>query len=236
MIVNYVVIYFRPTSPHLPGSLLSPNAHIFIRFPVMYLYPYYLISCMYLNCLLWVVVIFLYGAYIVPFVLLEFRLGRKSYFAIDELRKPPMLLSAYRTIQVLQTIGLNPLGPCIIPTQAYFGQVIVFCAYMVFKHHDNMKRSLVIMMIAWACISAVFWSTVLLMGGYLHLYGKKVLESWKYHEWSSRTEGKLVTKFQKSCSPIMINHGKAYIIRRITVLKFIRGFTRGVFRTLLTLN
>lgn len=70
----------------------------------------------------------------------------------------------------------------------------------------------------------------------MHLQGERVLMSWKLNQWKNKEETRFMSKFSKSCKPIMIHCGKAYIVRRLTVLKYIRGLMKGIFRTMLTLG
>lgn len=223
------------------GSLL-PDEGCPIVFTVLILYilPCYCMSFTYCNLLSYAAIFFIYGLLVVPFVLFEFRVGRKpgKYFAVANLRKPPTLQIAWRTVQVLQLNINNLLGVFLVPTHSFFGDFCVLSVYIIFKHHQMMAVSTKVMLVTWVALSSLFWCLVLLMGGCIHFYGLKVLSSWKYHKWGELTarEKKILSKFGKSCAPLSIAYGKTFVIRRLTVLKFIRGLVKGIFRALLTIG
>ncbi|CAL8120990.1 unnamed protein product [Orchesella dallaii] len=43
--------------------------------------------------------------------------------------------------------------------------------------------------------------------------GQEVLYSWKFHDWGSSQNNKVMSKFRKSCKPIVVNYGNTYVIR-----------------------
>ncbi|CAL8125320.1 unnamed protein product [Orchesella dallaii] len=191
---------------------------------------------MHMNTSLGIVFISAYGTLFVPFVTHDLRLGLKTYASCEALRKPPMLIMAYRTLQILQLKTTLVIGRLLIPTQTIALKLAVFSTFMIVKNGHRMRGTTVAMMIGWVVASVLIWSLVLLMGGYLHEYGIRGLKSWKYHQWESREERQVMSKFRKSCTPITLNFGKTYVIRRLTVFKFIRQITRGVFRTLMAMH
>lgn len=227
--------------PNFFGNvILDTDLPVIIRFSVSYILNFYLIFIMYLNLCTATCLIFIYGVLIVPFVLLEFRVDRNpsKYFACHELRMPPMLCNAWRTVQTLQQTFNDLIGIILVPTQFFCGKLVVVVAFLIIKQGNELPMSKRVMWTTWAICLGLFWSLVLLMGGYIHMYGRKILVSWKYHKWIGLTkvERKMMSKFRKSCYPLSISYGKTYIIKRLSVLKFIRGITAGIFRALLTIG
>lgn len=200
----------------------------------------FMILCMYHNLCFVVEISFLYSVVIVPFILLEFRVDRKksSYFACHKLRTPPLLWSAWRTVQVLQGRINDFIGIVLIPVQMICSKMVVICVFLVIQHSNELSPSRKLLWIIWAVLTGIFWSMVLLLGGYIYLYGKKVLISWKYHKWEgiSRLEKRIMSRFRKSCIPISVAYGSTYVIKRLTVLKFVRGLVTSLFRVLLTIG
>lgn len=231
----------HPKQPNFMGSMLPDDGcPMLVNILILYILPCYCIAFMYCNLLCYAGIFFIYGVLVVPFVLFEFRVGRKpgKYFAVPNLRKPPTLQIAWRTVQVLQLNINNMLGVFLVPTHTFFGDFCVLSTYILFKHHKMMATSTKVMLVIWAGLSSFFWCLVLLMGGYIHMFGIKVLTSWKYYKWSEITarEKRILSRFGKSCVPLSIAYGKTFVIRRLTVLKFIRGLVKGIFRTLLTIG
>ncbi len=238
--MNWFIAIAFPDTPTFIGSVIPDNFPIPIIIFVRYVFPSYMILVMHLNLCTISCVIFLYGVIIVPFIVLEFRIGRNpfKYFACCELRKPPLLWSAWRTVEILQLKINDLLGVILIPCQFLFGKLVVLITFMIIKLGHELSTSEIIMFSLWAVGSGLTWSLILLMGGYIHMFGRKILESWKYHKWIGLTkvEKKQMKKFRKSCCPLSISYGKAYVIKRLTVLKFIRGIIAGIFRALLTIG
>lgn len=239
--INCILILKHPASPNLIGSVLINQSYpSLIIYLVCYIQPCYLILLMHLHLCTIACAMFLYGVLIVPFIILEFRVGRNpsSYYACHDLRKPPLLWISWRTVQILQLKINDLLCPLLVPTQFLFGKMVVLITFMLFKYGSSLPPSKRIIWILWATMGCIFWSLILLMGGYIHLYGKKILNSWKYHKWNNLTkvQKKCMSKFRKSCYPWSVSHGKTYVIKRLTVLKFIRGTIAGIFRALLTLG
>ncbi|CAL8127886.1 unnamed protein product [Orchesella dallaii] len=198
------------------------------------LHPCYILLIAYMNLCVFCLTLYLYGFIVIPFIVLELRLGRKRrYYAVDQLRRPPMLIYTYRTVQVLQQQLNQVLGKILIPTQTVMGKIVVFSAFTVLTNGYRMRLTSIALLGGWSVVMAFAWCTILLMAGYLHLYGKRILLSWKYHEWESKREKSIMSKFRKSCKPIDVRLGNTFVIRRLTVLKFIRQLTRGFFRLML---
>ncbi len=241
IIMSWVIVYKFPQIPQFIGSIIiDEGCPIIITLLVCYIFPCYMMFVMYLNLCTITGIIFIYGVVVVPFIMLEFRVNRNpsKYFACPELRSPPLLWNAWRTVQIFQSKINDLLGVVIIPTQFLLGKLVVLIVFLIMKHGKELSTSKRVMWIAWAALAGLFWSLVLLMGGYIHLYGRKILDSWKYHKWVGLTnlEKKQMKKFRKSCCPLSISYGKAYIIKRLTVLKFIRGIIAAIFRMLLTIG
>ncbi|CAL8125323.1 unnamed protein product [Orchesella dallaii] len=235
-LANLVVIILLPNSSSQLGSVLPSNTPSLIRFIVTYVYPCHCLIIIHVALYIIACVGFLYGVIVVPFVIFEFHVDRKKYLTLEELRKPYTLMKAFRMMQVMQDKLMHLVGIFLVPTQSFFGNLIVFCSYMIIKYRHEMNIATVGMMFVWSFMGFVSWGWILLVGGYLHLYRSRVLTSWKYHQWRTPQERRIMSKFRKSCKPIMIHYGKTYTIRRVSVLKFIRGFTKGILDALLTLD
>lgn len=238
--MNWLVLVRFPKNPNFPGSIVPDNWPTLIIVFARYLFPFYCVFFIYLTLLTFGGICFIYAVTVVPFVVLEFRVNRKPdrYFALPELRRPPLLWHAWRTAQVLQLKVNDLLGIFIVPTQALFGKMIVFGTYHLARHYSEMPHFSSMVLISWTASLGVFWCTVLLMGGYLYFYTGRVLNSWKYASWSEldKDERKIMKKFRKSCLPLSIGYGKTFVIKRLSVLKFIKGLSRSIFRILLTVG
>lgn len=123
---------------------------------------------------------FTYFLLVVPFELMEFRLGRPSYKSNSTLRQPNNLMMAYRTAQILQGRVLSLSAVFMLPTQAIVYKLVVFTSYMLFKHGNEMDKMSIAVLISWGGAAMTFWCIVLLMGGntgvHLREYNFVILE------------------------------------------------------------
>ncbi|CAL8125335.1 unnamed protein product [Orchesella dallaii] len=206
-----------------------------VRIPFGFIVPCIYIFILFLNCFSLTGTVYGYGLFVVPFLTKELRMGRANYESPPELRQPENLILAYRSLQILQQVINELVGKFIVPTQTMVTKLVVLSTYMVIKHGDTMETASMAVILTWSGMAGLFWSLTLMMGGHLHVYGERVIKSWKYHQWDNKYDKKLMGKFRKSCKPLMLNFGKAYRIRRLTVLKFIRSLSRGILRALLAL-
>ncbi|CAL8125341.1 unnamed protein product [Orchesella dallaii] len=234
--VTWLCFIFLPMFPNLPGNVVPQHWPFLLRFTIVYFAPNYIVMGQYLNAIAPALAIWIYGALVVPFVVRELRLGRKSYSSCAILRRPKTLMKLYRTCQLLQQMINLLLGKFIVPIQSVITFMSVVGFFLVITRRHEFDMAPFIVLISWAGIASIGWSLVLLMGGYLHSNGNKVLNSWKYNSWNSSAERKLMNKFRVSCRPIMICYGKMYVMRKQSVLIYNRGLSRGVVRALLTMN
>lgn len=234
-LMSFTAIIAFPHFPIFFGSILSPSAPFLLKLPICYMLPIYSNFMLAVNSFLIVLTCYAYGVYFVPFVIIHLHMGRSKYSSISALRKPPTLLNAYRSVQVFQQQVNNLIGIFIMPTQVMISQIVIVSCYTMIRQAGLMKPSTIYMLGCWAGATFGFWAFQLLIGGYLHFYGSKVLNSWKYHRWENKAEKKLMGKFRKSCKPVCLSYKTVYIIKRLTVLRFIRSISRGILRALLTL-
>lgn len=234
--INLIFLIFHHNAPNFVGSVLPENTPFLIKLSISYILPCYCILFMYMNAYVYFLFITPYILFILPFIILEFRLGRKSYHAPNFLREFPHLPIAYRTVQLFQLQVNSLFGLFLVPTQIIVSKLTVYSIFMLISS----TNAATVLYVIWTltAVGGVFaWGTLLLFGGNLYWYGKKILESWKYRgNWYNNKEKKFMSKFRRSCAPLAIAHGKTYVIKRLTVFKFLRGLSIGIFRTLLTLK
>lgn len=233
-------IYFFvvPDAPMLLGSILIPYISPLMVYLITFMHVY-IVGVMYLNIfVMYSYVGYSYVTLVLPFLAKEIRLGKKSYKSLDRLREPVILMREYRAIQVLQNIFIGLVGRFLFPLQTMATVVFVFSSFMIIKHGYEMGVVPLVLMGSWSLMALFGWSFILMAAGYLYLSGNKILNSWRcYLGWNFvGCSKKVFSKFRRSCKPIMINYGKVFIIRKVSVLIFLRGLMRGMMRALLTLK
>lgn len=176
------------------------------------------------------------GGTIMPFAGKELFLDKKTYKTVQSLRQPQKLCLVYRQVQIFVGVFLSVVGYLLVPAQTLITQLVVFSPILLTQHERNLGSTMKLVTISWNFIVVLTWIIILSLSGQIYQYGEMILLSWKYHKWETRFESKLMSKFRKSSKPFMINCGRTFVVRRITVLKFIRDLTTGVFRALMTVG
>lgn len=223
-----------PTAPTLFGSVLPLKWYYF---PLIYLFPIYTGTCLNFYIVPVLVAAFVLGTVFIPFTVRELRLGRKKYWANDTLRNPWKLQMIYRNVQIIQH-HINLLaGKLLVPFQTVTTLIFVLSGYVVLKHREHMAMAPFIMILSWTGLAPVIWALILTMGGFLHSNGLKILNSWTLFQSDQRLskfEKRVMAKFKASSKPIMICYGKMFVMRRVSVMVFVRGLSKGLLRALLT--
>lgn len=191
-----------------------------------------------MNICVPLVFVFYCRAVLMRILLPEFRLGQpgSKYLAHDSFRQPSNFTIMYRSCQIIFMISNQLFGKCLVPVQAFSTLLFVFCNYTLIRHCDMLAPSAQIIMIIWAVFTPMFWALVLVVGGYVHSIGLKNLRSWEQCSWNSARDAKIMKKFALSCQPLKICFGSMFVIRRVSLMVFVKGVTRSLMRALLTLE
>lgn len=240
MMIQCLFILWFPRSPMLFGSIL-PNSTdpytvgLHILFLVSQIY-FSIVS--YQTLFLNLAIALIYGAFILPFISNELRLCRKRYHSISKTRESATLIHVYRSVEVFHNVLNNYIGVYLLITQFLITILFCFTGFMVMKHSKHMSRAALILLISWAIAGPFVWSCCLVLGGYLHSHGHKLLISWKNYQrsWRYCEERKIMEKFRNSCRPLCLAYKTVYILKRVSLLLFIKHLSRGIMRALLTLG
>ncbi len=185
----------------------------------------------------YVYVLLIHVFFVVPFVSKEFTLNRKSYKSSWFLRNPTNLRLELRAVQILQFIFNKAVGVFLYPLQILCTVSFIFSTFTIIKQRNDLSMEVFAMTVIWSVATSVPWALFLIIGGYLHSNAGKISSSWKcYKVWRTSSERREMNKFQLSCKPITFNYGTFYVIRRVSVLIYVRVLTRGLVRALLTLK
>lgn len=236
LLITSLFFLLFPNTPILISSSIPSTWFAPFRLTMAYIFPHYLCisMCAVFGAMLGVLAI--YGVLVVPFLMKEIRLDRTNYKSRKLLRQPLHLTHFYRSAQILQIRLLTMVQFMIIPTQTLISYLILFSSVMLIKFGNIMSLVSKGMLVSWILASLIFWASSLAIGGHMYWFGKKILVSWKCYSWSNRRDKVYMSKFRKSCKPLMLNFGRTYVIRPLSVLKFLRGISRGIFKALLTIN
>ncbi len=235
-IPSFLCFIIYPDSPGLPGNVLPTDC--WFIFPLIYIFPMY--TTVYFFIIFGMVInsAFILGTTYIPLLVRELPVGKRNhkYYSNEILRSPENIIHVYMTVEILQNKINQLCGILLIPFQTVTTLLFTFSGYVVIRHRDTIGIGPVLLMLTWAICAPAVWGMILIMGGYLHSNGVKILSSWKRYSWKTRAERKLMSKFVKSCKPLIICYQNVFVIRKISVMIYVRILSRSLARTLLTLD
>lgn len=194
----------------------------------------------YLACI--VAVMMTIGSIYVPFILHDFNLERgkgrrfKSGLGLKSeiLGNPWKFILTYRSAQLVHLYSMSLFGWMLVPLQAVIGHMIVFSLFMASKYGDRLHPTTIVPVGLWSVMQTFYWCLALKYGGVAHSQGAKSIRSWKSWNWgNNRMNVKEMKKLAKSCYPLTLSYRRTFVVKKLTVLKFVRGLSKGVFRLLL---
>ncbi|CAL8070838.1 unnamed protein product [Orchesella dallaii] len=233
MLLTSIIMILFPRFPVLVGSII-PDAYFIlpVRLIVTSLQIYVSVS-IHITTMMWVTTVYYYLCLVTPICTQELRMDGRKFKTFRRLRTPEALIKVYRSLQLLNNLAMYICGPFVVPQQMIFSKFIVYNNYMQIVYSHQISLATASLLGFWALGFSFYWTVVLSFGGYLYCNTNRVLLSWKYHNWDCKKDTKLMSKFRKSCTPITIHFGTTFVIKRLTLLKFIRGATVSTFRILL---
>jgi len=170
---------------------------------------------------------------ILPTEFMGLRNAKKHlYKSRESLRSAEKLFLEYRAMDLLLMKMTIVLGPLIIPVQAVITNLSLFCNYTIIREWDQLDKTTVVILLFWTSGVLVCWLGVLEVGGWLNSGGSKILQSWKHFNWPA-LERKILNKQKKACRPYAVRVQSYYCIKRLSILKFLKGIVKGTFRALL---
>lgn len=181
----------------------------------------------------------LVGSYfmvILRIILKEFKSNRNDYTTIDVLREPDNLVKMYRTFELHHKMAVRVFGMIILPVHTAIMQGIRLVNFILISYYDQLNTITKLMLIGFTIIAQICWFGPLSCSGLFHQHAVATLKSWKYFKFSNKHDAKYIAKFRKSCKPLVLGTDGYFYIKRITVLKFVRGIITGTFRALLTVR
>jgi len=194
------------------------------------------------NFMVIIVIVFMYFFYMTILVTEEFRtfgngnnIVSHRYRTISLLRTVPYTILEYRSTQILHQSFLEIFGFMLAPIHSLCTTIVIFCSFVIISYRHEIHSSEIFVLLLYIVVGGSYWFVVLEFGGLIYSKGGQVLLSWSVNDWGSAYNNKLMTKFRKSCPRFRINYGSTYVIRRTSVLAFVRSLSRGTFRALLTL-
>lgn len=158
--------------------------------------------------------------------------------ALPSLRKAENLRMIYIQLEILHNHFLDFTGVLIIPIYAIVLNLVLFSNFSLIRYWDKLNLVVTGILLIWSVYSALLLVVMFGFFGNVHSLGAKVLKTISNKEggWGRRIQTKEMKKFVKSRKLLSYGFEKIFVIRRISVLKFLKAATYGTFKLLLTIK
>ncbi|CAL8072496.1 unnamed protein product [Orchesella dallaii] len=177
----------------------------------------------------------LYFIYILPIIQTEIRLGhRKRYKTIDLLREQRHLVVNYKMVEIFVKCMNVEIGFTFVALQLLFTQITLFCNVTLIFQWAEVQINTKLLLTFLAGFATFGWACFLYVAGIQYGYSEKAIQSWKLEYWSTRKERLYIQRVKRSLRPFSFGDGKRFVIKPITVLKFVKSVSQNTFRSLIT--
>ncbi|OXA37094.1 hypothetical protein Fcan01_28165 [Folsomia candida] len=160
----------------------------------------------------------------------------RAYKTYRSLRQPYNLIHEYISVQMIFKQVMSIYGFWLLVMHAFMGQFALFCNYSVIKYWDQLNPLTRILLIVWSAVVLIPWISFLHVSGNFYQLSQRTLKSWKEIKCRNTLERKYLSKSRKACRPLKVGADGVFTIKRLTVLKFIRGIIKGTFRAMMTIG
>lgn len=234
-------IFFIPRHPVYVPNIFPHNTLVYFVVYIVYIpsLTYYMYHLAYLmktiifeSCAFFI--------FLLPLIRDELNLennnlNRNFQCAPDLRMNPENIVLVYRSLQLIMKLVASAVGPYIPLTQALFGQMFISTGYVLIVEGKNLNVSLSLFLLSCIPFAMIFWVIFLSFAAKVDKGSRICIRSWKSGGtgWSKQ-ETKYIGKFIKSCKSLFFGYPGIMTITHKTVVKFIQGNIRGLFRLVLT--
>lgn len=238
-VIGFLIIVYLLLDPRgtiFVGALIPEKYYSWLIALITIVCQSYLVIAIFASVAMIACIISMYCFYVLLIVVREMRVGpvHFTYLSSDSLRKPDAIRQMFTRFQVLHNHCLAIFDLYLVVCNGTFLSAGVYINFVLFRYWSELRIVTKAPMTVGSVIIIGFWTVLLELGSLFFVGSKKVLETWKRHQWSSNEEvNKLMKKFCLSRRPILLSYGKQFVIGRVCVLNFHRGVVRGTCRALL---
>ncbi|OXA48074.1 hypothetical protein Fcan01_16919 [Folsomia candida] len=151
---------------------------------------------------------------------------------------PDHLVHVYRSAQLaIKELRLF-FGKYVPIIQNLMGHLAISSGYVLIV--EGTKIDIATRTTLFLCVPSVVlsWAALITCGAKIQKSAKDCLTSWKVHgdQWESWGDRKYMSKFRKSCKPLYFGWDGFMVVTHKSVMKFMQGIIRSLFRALLALK
>jgi len=232
-ILTTLFLLWDPRGVIFLGNFVPTKYFTFPISTMVNLFNCYLIAVAHMPPLIFYSSILFYGFYLLPAILRELHVGSNNYRMRVKIRSPEQIQHVFRCLQIPQSNIFQAFGIFLAVLNALYMLIIQYCNYILLKYWDRLDNVPRLLFIGWTLFSIVFWPSLLDLGRYMTMKCCKVLGSWNNLNFKNLRDKKQMSKFRRSCKPLVFSYGNQFTVGRKSVLVFCKGVVRGIFRALL---
>ncbi len=234
-VLGILLLFYDPRGVIFIGGLIpSQYFTAYVAMPVVF-FHLYMITVICSNLAVIGGSLILFMSYLYFMIALELRIGRVAYLTSKEFRNAESVRLFYRSFQIIhqQCMISCYLGVYALVAHAIFMMAHIYVTFVLIRYWELLHAIPKALMVVGDFLGIGYWTLLLQIGCRFYIDGSKTLGSWKRNNWGQPETKKLMKKFVKSCTLILISYGKQFVIGRKTVMTYYKGVEKGTFRALL---
>ncbi|CAL8143290.1 unnamed protein product [Orchesella dallaii] len=162
--------------------------------------------------------------------------SKRTYKTKTTLREMANTLVEIRAITILIALLNQTGGILLLPASFLIGNSAVLANTIIIRYWKSMAGVTKLICIVATITMQICWIILVDLCRRLSKYSKLLLQSLQRREWGSKQNYLYVRKWGISCKPYRIAYGKLFIIRRKSVLTFVKNVYRKTFKALAALQ
>ncbi|OXA42370.1 hypothetical protein Fcan01_22798 [Folsomia candida] len=132
----------------------------------------------------------------------------------------------YRKAELLHLFAMKIYGIYFIPFQSLALNFVLYTNFVLIRPWNSLDYATLLLTLIWSVGIQVFWYFVLHCGGRYYSFSKRNRTSWKFMATEGPKEAKYMSKFRRSTRPMGIGYEGYFIIKPLSLLKFVKGVVR----------
>lgn len=137
-------------------------------------------------------------------------------------------------LQILHVNFMYVFSILFLPIYMIGSNIALFCNYTLIKHINTIDATNAGVLVIWSLTAFIGVVGFFGLLGEIRSFCGMMLFSISSYNWGYKRKRKEMKRFIRSFQPISYGYGRMYIIKRVSVLKFVKAVSRGTFRALLT--
>jgi len=163
--------------------------------------------------------------------------GNKSpYITADCLRTLPNICFEIRALGIWFRALMNLAGFMLSPWSFLLSNTAVYANIMLITKWKELAGMVKLVLFVASISGQLSWILALHVASFLHNFSKRVLLSLLKKNWGRRRDNFFIRKWRNGSRALRFANGNAYVVKRKSVLMFIKNIYRRTFKALVALK